>query len=383
VHGWKHNAGRRDTDVKKFRELMLRVTNAESGYATNHGERPRTVVGVYLGWRGESINLPGLKELTFWDRKNTAAEVGHGSVTEVLNELEVIKRVRNVICEGCNRTKLVVIGHSFGAAVVFDALSQSMVGRFVRSDAGCPTPSGAGSSDCQCPPNAACDVAGFGDLVLLLNPAFQALDFAPLSDLSAARGTYFPTQLPSLVILTSEADWATRFAFPTGRWFSTAFEKHRTMNRWNAVSRTREYVDQGPADRMAVGHFAPYRTHQLIPAPGSTIKQQSKTQTEDEVVQETPVETEHALNVYSNVSSEWADDKPGGAIHLDQSVLERNLTSAGRNPYLNVYVDGKLITDHGDVFNDSILEFVEQMVLISSQTPDQLNATLTRSQSAN
>ena len=41
--------------------------------------------------------------------------------------------------------------------------------------------------------------------------------------------------MPVLVVLTSEADSATRYAFPTGRAFSTFFEKERDVERYNAV----------------------------------------------------------------------------------------------------------------------------------------------------
>ena len=49
----------------------------------------------------------------------------------------------------------------------------------------------------------------------------------PLSDMSTARGTYFASQLPVMAILTSEAEYATRYAFPAGRFFSTLLEKDR------------------------------------------------------------------------------------------------------------------------------------------------------------
>jgi hypothetical protein len=56
---------------------------------------PRQVVGIYLGWRGGSVSVPFAKELTFWARKGAAPRVGHGSVTEVLSRLELIKQTKN------------------------------------------------------------------------------------------------------------------------------------------------------------------------------------------------------------------------------------------------------------------------------------------------
>jgi hypothetical protein len=370
VHGWKHDASATDTDAAKFRELMLSVSAAETAYAARHGKNPRTLVGVYLGWRGKSIYAPGLKELTFWDRKSTAEKVGHGKVTEVLNELESIKRQRDQECNGCGLTKLIIVGHSFGADVVFDALQQSMAGRFVRSQAGCTT---AGDANCV--------VEGFGDLVVLLNPAFEAMKFSALSDLSTAQGNYSTSQLPLVVVLTSKADWATRITFPLGRWFSTIFEKTRTNTRLNGMNNQTETIEEGSANKQAIGHFEPYQTHLLF-MQGAPEEQTCAT--ESRVNQKAVDEAERAAAPTSgdttavrhdSVAKGWASDGPGRCIFFAHSTLKRSDTSAGRNPYLVVYTDAPLIKDHGDVFNVQVQEFVEQVVLIAGQTQEEAKAT--------
>src|SRR5262249_19573985 len=155
-------------------------------------------------------SLPVIENLTFWDRKNTAHKVGHGEVTEVLNRIDQLRQVKDAqSARGSSRSRLIVVGHSFGGAVVFSALEQILEERFVR------TAGPAGTST---------DVVGFGNLVVLVNPAFEALLYSPLSDMSTERATYFESQLPVLAIITSEADDATRIAFPIGRWFSARFE---------------------------------------------------------------------------------------------------------------------------------------------------------------
>jgi len=87
----------------------------------------------------------------------------------------------------------------------------------------------------------------------------------PLSDMSTARGTYFASQLPVMAILTSEAEYATRYAFPAGRFFSTLLEKDREITRKNAVTHQDETIDEGRANTQPVGHFEPYRTNALYP----------------------------------------------------------------------------------------------------------------------
>jgi len=136
--------------------------------------------------------------------------VGHLGVTELLLKLEEIANVKNSLSPPI-KSRLVVVGHSFGGAVVYSATTQILASRFVDSRAG------KGYVD---------TAKGFGDLVVLLNPAFEALSYAPSYDLAQARCSYFDNQVPRLVILTSETDYATKLAFPAGQAFSTFFETH-------------------------------------------------------------------------------------------------------------------------------------------------------------
>ena len=71
-----------------------------------------------------------------------------------------------------------------------------------------------------------------------------------------------------MVILTSEADYATKLAFPIGRIFSTFFETHETIERQDCkYSLT---LDEGEADRSAVGHYLPLISHTLKPVDEQT-----------------------------------------------------------------------------------------------------------------
>ena len=91
VHGWKHNASyedpnegfKEDDNIKEFRDVLLGVSRMESALHSSLSKRydvkPRKIAGVYVGWRGASITAPVLKQLTFWDRKNTAHKVGEGA----------------------------------------------------------------------------------------------------------------------------------------------------------------------------------------------------------------------------------------------------------------------------------------------------------------
>ncbi len=347
VHGWKHSAAPGDTNIETFRKVLGQLSDAETRIAKLTGTSPREVAGVYLGWRGGSVTVPLLEDMTFWERKNTAQKVGHGGVTEVLSRLELIKQDKESTEPGHSRTRLVVVGHSFGGAVVNTALAQILENRFVQTVG----PAGLQS-----------DVAGFADLVVLINPAFEAMQFTPLSDMATERGSYFASQLPVLLELTSEADYATRYAFPAGRWFSSWFEKTRKRTRWNAVTQQQETIDESAANIVAVGHFKPYRTHTLYPI------------SDTEPAQPKALSADDSMRLFIQSSADWAHDTPGSKIPFGAVMLERTTTSAGRNPYLLTYVDKHLITDHNDIDDPRIIEFVKQLILISTQSPEQAKA---------
>lgn len=351
VHGWKHSAAPGDANITTFRKVLANLSDTEALLATP-GTKARQVVGIYFGWRGGSLPVKYLENVTFWDRKNTAQKVGYGGVAEVLSRLEDIRLTRDsMACRdrtertsddtrcGSN-TKLVVVGHSFGGAVMHTAVAQILENRFVQ------TIGPAGSKS---------DVEGFGNLVVLINPAFEANLFTPMSDMAAER-TYFTSQRPVVLVLTSEADAATRYAFPFGRWFSTIFEKTHDRQRLNKATSQMETISEHDANIRAVGHFTPYRTHRLYPTKERKREELKTASAAD------------SIRMFERSRADWVHDAPGSKITFGDVVLERTTNSAGCNPYLVVYVDGQLIHDHNDIDDPRVIEFVKQMILISSHS---------------
>lgn len=337
VHGWKHNASPGDNNITHFRGILRRVSEIESLYA---GDKARKVFGIYLGWRGASVTMPGIKQLTFWDRKATAENVGRGAVAEVLARLELLRQTKNSLGARkgmAGRTRLVIVGHSFGGALVYSSLAQLLEERFIL---------GIGVDK-----NYISDTRGFGDLVVLVNPAFEANLYAPLSDMSTERATYFPTQRPVIAILTSEADDATRLLFPIGRSFNTAFEFHRVVERYNPILGRAEAIDQREADITTVGHFGPYRTHTLRPSSAEAASLNLTAASE--------------LASLARTQGAWQYDKPESRIPFPGLVLQRTANSAGRNPYLVVQVDKSLISGHNEIYDPRIMAFIRQLIFLS------------------
>ena len=339
VHGWHHSAQPGDDNIASFRRLLREAARLETIGARQQSRKVRKVAGLYIGWRGDSISVPYLNGITFWERKNTAHDVGQQGVTEVLLKMEEIVNVKVGIGEESPppmTSRLVVIGHSFGGAVVYTSLQKVLADRFIDSRRG------KTFQD---------DAKGFGDLVVLLNPAFEALRFAALYDLSqqGCRG-YFPSQLPRLAILTSEADLATKYAFPIGRSLSTLFESHTTLERHycsgpGASGKVPMRIREGQADRNTVGHFEPYLTHRLDPAPPFQRKADFR---------------------LSQLQTLWSEHDNDEALNFPGSRLSSLKRTTALNPYLNIRVDEELIGGHNDIWGDAVIAFVRDLILIST-----------------
>ena len=340
VHGWHHSAQPEDGNIVSFRKMLAEVSRMEAVGSEQQGRNKRKVLGLYIGWRGDSISVPYLNGVTFWDRKNTAHNVGQQGVTEMLLKLEEIVNVK-IGMEEENpppmNSRLVVIGHSFGGAVVYASLQKVLADRFIDSRRGKLVRD---------------DAKGFGDLVVLMNPAFEALRFSSLYDLSqeGCRG-YFNTQLPKLAILTSEADYATKYAFSIGRFFSTLFDSHVTLDRHfctkpgNKGMQTMR-IGEGEADRNTVGHFSPYLTHRLNP-------------TKDKIVRGGDFKIKQLQTTWAT----HTNDVPVGFVGSQLESLKR---SNPLNPYLNIQVDKELISDHNDIWRPQVVAFIRDLILIST-----------------
>ena len=335
IHGWHHNAAPEDGNVMEFRKLLTKLSAAES-----NSDSARKVLGVYIGWRGRSIEVPVINFLTFWDRKNTSINVGQQGVTEVLLRLEEIVNIKAAMDESVPKpinSRLITIGHSFGGAVLYTSIQQILADRFIdsRKDK---TFSGLAN--------------GFGDLVVLMNPAFEALRYATLYDISQSYcRRYALDQLPKLAILTSETDYATGWAFPAGRVFSTFFESHSTLQRHNCIGPGSKNINpieihEGDAARDTVGHFEPYLTHRLDPDSE---------------------QAERSLNFdFFNLQKRWINRKWQDPFSFERTKLLHLGTSVVHNPYLNIQVNSSLIAGHNDIWHDEIISFIRDLIMIST-----------------
>jgi hypothetical protein len=350
VHGWHHNAEPNDDNVEGFKRVLAELSKTQSDAKTN--KEKRKVVGIYVGWRGESIEIPLVNYLTFWDRKNTAQEVGELGVTELLLRLEQVTHDRNESLPiGGKKSRLVIIGHSFGGAIVYSATAQLLLSRLLESQHAHAQKGKTCSNSSHAEPqghsiNYASHSDGVGDLVVLLNPAFEALRYAPAFDMAqeGCKGGL----APRLAILTSETDYANKLVFPLGRTFGTVFETHGEVKRNECIYP--KTLDEGEADRHTVGNYEPLISHRL-----------------------TPLDNHKANLVISKAVNKivWSDQIHGGNIQFGNTLLTHLQKSNPRSPFLNIQVDKGLMNGHNDILNPKITEFIALLIHLSTDLNDE------------
>lgn len=308
VHGWKHSAQFDDFDVTKFRDTVMP--------ALTRGRPGSRAVGIYVGWRGAPLDLPTLVQgITFYDRKATADHVARGSVRELFSHLQAIRK--EPVAASGREVRLTLIGHSFGGLIVYNSVAESLLNSLVTANHGD-----------QATLRKAIPIA---DLVLLLNPAFEASRFEPLfqvaKDQSPSTGSfwaYAEDQRPILVSITSEADSATRIAFPLGRTVISLFEHEGWTDQDVPRSDYSERLEK-IANTHTMGHMERYRTHQLE-------------------------------------LSDNAQQADPATIALACKVLPNPLVADGnRFPLWNILAREEAIGSHHDIYRQNLWDFVSRL----------------------
>ena len=222
AHGWKHNAEPRDDDLKAFKDLVTELNEQQPLKQRRH------VVGVYIGWDGGVGPRGPLQNASFYNRKQAADRISQSAVlTKVVAMAKYARKQR-----GTPEDMAIMIGHSFGARILHSATCQVLIDQVERRHPG--------------EQKSAYDViSGPADLILLLNPAFEASMFTAIDSIrreGKAWERFAPSQQPLLLAITTENDWATRWAFPLARVLSFARKDYQ---------------------RRTVGNHEHYVTHNL------------------------------------------------------------------------------------------------------------------------
>ena len=372
AHGWKHSAAHDDRDVQRFRQMLSDA--ADSDAASPGATTPkRAVVGIYLGWRGGgafSASNP-LVYSTFWTRKNTALHISEGSSRELFSRLRALRERANdsgQLDELSNvrpRLRTIVIGHSFGAWIAYSALVPSLMELLAQPLDVMPPP----------PPDQAANawrrarLRHVADLVLLVNPAFEASRYEPLHKL-AQKINHPAHEAPVLVLITSEADQATGKLFPIGRFFNTIFQRPFSSE------------EQKLASQKTPGFMGEYQTHTLTHTSAElcTGWKGAASETLDKAQSTPETESERKARFMKNIGAERARagewrDAVKNAVSLTHASKEwaycgrSKLAAIGQtngpeqSPIWNVVADKEIIKDHSDIMGEGLHSFLRQLYL--------------------
>jgi hypothetical protein len=347
AHGWKHNAHHEDKDVDLFQRFLESVNKYERLRVESANGDPdvkqRKVVGIYIGWRGQSIDLPLLEQATFWTRKNTAERVGDsGQLQKLLEKIRRVKITSNgngpeETPGGNNGTQLITIGHSFGGYLLQEALRPYIVAGGYKLDESLET----------------ADAVGYGDFILLINPAFEGTKYEAIQDMGFER-QYTAGQRPVTMIVTARNDWATGWAFPIGRLYT--------------IAQSAPHEGEREAVLNTVGHIERFRTHILRtrrdeagnPLPGDTDQapdSQDYAQSPQEIGQKS--------------FDDRREEPDAGAL----SDLAHRIIAFGKiemipvtqeppanYPYLVAYADSDIINGHNGIYNEDLHRFIIALI---------------------
>jgi hypothetical protein len=332
IHGWKHNAASEDDNLKTFRDVLKEAH--ESEVSRSNAAKARPVVGVFIGWRGLSLcGNPIWTNLSFWTRKSVALRVAVGSVREVLSRLRSVQRAVNAASpDPSRRVELILAGHSFGALVLYTAIAEYLV------------------------EGAACAkvVRPFGDLVILINPAFEAARYQALHTAIVSRPNGFaPYQRPTFVSITAKNDLATRIAFPLGRLANTWFESVRKINQQGQPENAQKL-----AIRNTMGHLAWLVTHELeaqntvVPQAQHVYRRGRTRSYQDEEVDF--AQFNQQFRPGGHLSKGWVREYSSGA-------RLRHVQGDPDNPFWNVIATPEIVDGHNGISKHIFIDCLRQL----------------------
>jgi len=294
-----------------------------------------------------------LKELSFYARKSAAHRVGSGEVIELLTILESKRNNLNRRSVSSNTTRLITVGHSFGSAVTFSAISKILHRRLANGTLG----TAVGSP-----------IQSFGDLVVLVNPAFEAALYSGIHNIASSQDSFVEDQKPTLAVLSSETDSATGFFFPIGRFFSTMFDKTSSTEQKKALKTT-------------LGNYERYRTHEAMVAPVGTrgsllpdIVESSEDVSRGKLdcscsyIEVTPTDQIDFEMHAAKAREEYIEITPEkaryGKVQLDYTGNGGSAT----NPFYVIRTSDEIITEHNGIYNQIFLDFLRVFILDNDAT---------------
>jgi hypothetical protein len=360
VHGWHHCARCCDENVEGFRQTLIDLSKTL--------EDRFNIIGIFVGWRGQSLPMPA-NVATFWGRKGAAERIGENDVREFFTRLQRLfasyrpdvigERPGDEAQEPHHFLGLATIGHSFGAQIVLRSVASSIENQLMLLNQNPAYLRDAQTADPK--DTMPVSVSGFGDLVILINPAVEASQYHRLHILS--RGlNYSSLQTPLVLTVSAEDDYARHRLFKFGRMLGEFF---------TGKPRKADPV-QRAIERQALGVYEGHITHELQPVD-------AKVSLQTEVIANTDASCSN-----KTCSSKWLDwsrppqshlpdslhagdaaaatfDFSGKVIFNDVQLRPLDSVANGRSgfqPLIVARASNKIIESHSGIFSRPFIRFI-------------------------
>lgn len=420
IHGWKNNAaeaepGGKPKDVEKFQGALYEL-GARAKQAAEAAHTPRVpVVGIYIAWRGKTLMGPSWFTFTsLWSRRNTANNIGDGRDLG-----PTIQGIIDLTNQGNETSRVLLIGHSFGARVLEHAIESKQVTLFDGDPAvGLVRPR--------------------VDLVLYVNSAndsrltmghIQALQTAGIKvhhpeftdakcDSTTEEGKKLTPDerrricgdYPLLVAISSKGDSATKYLLPAANTINGDSLVPELQKNLPPLPTGTTFLDPPPSAgkvrKTAAGHFGFLQSHvarsitcppmplpvplqeqtvdkkiddavhravaNALGRPEDIAEQRKREQAQkDEAARRAAAERARVDRVLHPVCSDSSPDcrfmfrtlsETPACFQVDQRVAVEGKPPFNSTPFWVFNVEPTVIKDHGDIWNVSLIELLAQMM---------------------
>ena len=349
IHGWQNNAV--SGDVCRFEHFLDTV----SSFPEFTG-RKIDVIGVYIAWRGRDLTFPGLNLLTFWSRKSAGRGIaGANSCLATIEELAVAARE-----PGKDYHHTVLLGHSFGALVLGNTISHSILGANGEG----------GRSSCAWDMAVAFNSADSAITTRQLMSEFDYLyKYDPQQRAYVSRGnlgeetTAVRENRPALVFLQSENDSATGQFFPIGQEVLDVTNLHFHWQKVPVPGHQVEKVSENEFQTHTPGNSKYLVNYHVVPL-GETSPPSGLRATENPAFEANIRENHPDFTFYTSEHAEPNGDTfcrngdyTPGEVHPSAAQVWRRwkfeYTGNARIPCWIVRVPKDIIWGHGGLWSDN------------------------------
>lgn len=270
IHGWHHNASWSSENFRNFQRSMDCLNWGADGDKFLYPNPPKArnelvcehiqegnirYIGVYVGWRGESLRVPGnafrfLQAVNFPFRR-----LGGERMAQSEDLYDALTAVTTAARATPHPAKTIVVGHSFGGLILSRLSARHLIGACPQIPSG--TTSNAFLGTCH---------REIADLLVLMNPADNAVRSTDLISNWRATGlisspsppekddSTIGLPAPMIVSMFTPGDSATRYIQKAALW-TTNLAADQIYSDAGRMSQEMRRKKGHPLDRVPSIHF--------------------------------------------------------------------------------------------------------------------------------